>query len=327
MRLSRSIGIFLCAAIIYAIPVFRAGAADGPPAGERAALVNGALITAEAFDNELKRVERLSLRDKNVPAVVSRKQVLENLIVRELMYQEALKQGIRVPAGEVSEQLDQLSRRLPSGAGLESALDRMGLSSVALEQQLERGLVIQKLLVRKFSEAAVSDSEVAGFYREHQDDYRVPLRLRLSHILVKVEPFPSFEKMQELRSRMETLRVRLAKGEDFAMLARQASDCYSAKNGGDLGYFLSGQLSRKMEDQALALKPGEVSQVVEDRYGLHLLKLTELRPEAVLPLARVREQIREGLKAKRLRLDDLAPFVKKLRAAAKVEILLNEKEQ
>ena len=69
-----------------------------------------------------------------------------------------------------------------------------------------------------------------------------------------------------------------------------------------------------------------MSGLVEDRYGLHLLKLTELRPEALLPLEKVRNQIRDTLLEKALPPKDLAPLVRKLRAAAKVEILLNENE-
>ena len=79
MRLSWSIITLFCAAIIFGIPLFRAGAWALPPEPRRAALVNGALITGEAFDNELSRVERLSLRVKKSPSEVSRKQVLENL--------------------------------------------------------------------------------------------------------------------------------------------------------------------------------------------------------------------------------------------------------
>lgn len=325
MRLSRSTSIALSAAILFVTLASRGGAEPLPVAGGRAALVNGSLITAEAFRNELKRVERQNLREKRSLTEVSRKQVLENLIVRELLYQEALRQGVRVPSGEITAQLAQLSYRLPGGGESERALDRMGLSTSVLEGELARGLVIRRFLVRSLSAGAVvSDDDVAGYYRGHQDDYRVPLRFRLSHILVKVAPFPSYEKMQELRGKLEAVRRRVVTGEDFAALAREGSDCQSAKNGGDLGYFLSGQLSRKLEGEALRLKPGEVSGIVEDRFGLHLLKLTELRPEAVLPLSEVKEQIRDQIKEKRLQPKDLQRLVARLRAAARVEILLNE---
>ena len=256
----------------------------------------------------------------------TRTQVLESLIVRELLYREALRLGIRVPAAEVAAKLAQLTDRLSGGAALEKALGGMGLSAGLLEAQLEQGLVIEKFLERDFSAgAAVSDDEVALYYQDHQDEFQQPLRFRLSHILVKVDPAASPDQKTEGRARIESLRKRLAAGEEFAALARKGSDCGSAKRGGDLGYFLPGKLSRKMEDEARALKPGGVSGIVEDRFGLHLLKLTELRPAAVLPLDEVKVKIRAKLREEK-ELKALAPFVKRLRAAAKVELLLNEND-
>ena len=326
MRFSSSIGMMLlCAAFILAIPLSRAGAAADAPTGGRAALVNGALITSEAFDSELKRVERLNLRGKR-PGAVNKKQVLENLIVRELLYQEALRLGIRVPAGEVAAKLAQLTGALAGETALESTLDSMGLNSDALYAQLGRGMVIEKFLEGNFSKGpAASEDEVGFYYQDHQDQFREPLRLRLSHILVKIDPGGDAARKEQGRTRILALQKKLAGGEDFAALAREASDCYSAKKGGDLGYFLPGQLAKKMEDEARALKPGEVSGVVEDRYGWHLLKLTELRPAELLPLEQVRAKIRATLREEQ-QLKAVAPVVKRLRAAARVEILLNENE-
>jgi len=325
MRLSICLTLLLCAALLWAVPVRRAGAAAGSPPGGRAALVNGALISAESFENELRRVERTNLRAKR-PEGVNRKQVLENLIVRELLYQEALRVGIKVPPAEVAGKLAELNDRLGVGVELESALDGMGLSSATLETQLERGLALEKYLEATFAKgAAVSEEEIGSYYREHQDQYVEPLRLRLSHILVRIDPAWDAGRKEQGRQRILALAKRLSGGEDFAALAREASDCASAKKGGDLGYFLPGQLARRMEDEARGLQVGEVSGVVGDRFGLHLLKLTELRPAGPLPLEQVKGKIRASLKGEK-ELKALAPVVKRLRGAAKVELLLNEDE-
>ncbi|OGU12286.1 MAG: hypothetical protein A2075_11600 [Geobacteraceae bacterium GWC2_58_44] len=323
MRLPWRVIPLFCAAWLCALPFAAPAAAADPPSARRAALVNGALITGEAFDGELQRVERLSVRGNGIAAAANKKQVLENLIVRELLYQEAVKTGVTVPAVEVA---GKMARIADGKINLESTLHGMGLNSGTLEAHLERSLVIEKFLEGNFSkDAEVSDQEVESYYREHRDEFREPLRLRLSHILVKVDPARDSARKDEGRSRIEALRTRLSEGADFAALAREDSDCYSAKSGGDLGYFLSGELSRRMEDEARALKPGEVSGVVEDKYGLHLLKLTELRPVTQLPLESVRKKIRQDL-VRQKELKALAPFVKKLRASAKVELLLNEDE-
>jgi len=323
MRLPLSFTLLLAAAFCCAAPAWRAGAAGDPPAGRRAALVNGALITADAFEHEVQRVERLNLRGKR-PAAANKKQVLENLILRELLYQEARRAGTRVPQGEVAAKLAELTGKLHGQEALESTLDRLGLSAPDLERQLAQGMVIDQFLAGRFSQAP-SDDEVSSYYQEHQDEFREALRLRLSHILVKIDPAGDPARKEQGRARLLALARRVSAGEDFAALAREASECSSAQSGGDLGYFLPGQLAREMEDEARFLKPGEVSGVVEDRFGLHLLQLTELRPAALLPLDQVKGKITARLREQK-QMKALAPLLKRLRAAAKVEILLNENE-
>ena len=317
--------LLLCLA--WAPPRRALAGAEARP--ERAALVNGVLITRDDFLGELKRTERLAQRGKLSSGAVgaaAKKQALENLIVRELLFQEGTRRGVRVSAAEVAEQLVRLKKELPGENLLETALDRMGLAADDLETQLAKGMLIQKFIDAEFAgQAAVTDSDLAFYYQDHPDQFTEPLRIRLSHILVRIDPSWNDARKGEGRARIEAIRRRVLAGEDFARLARKDSDCFSAKNGGDLGYFLPGQLSRGMEDEARNLKPGGVSGVVEDRYGLHLLKLTELRPASRLPLESVKGKLRQELVRER-ELQALAPLLKRLRARAKVEILLNEDE-
>lgn len=316
----------VCLGALALAPVVSAGA--GVAQG-RAALVNGVVISSEDFQDELQRVERLRAREEKkggqAERAMAKKQVLENLIVRELLYQEAKKQGIEVPEAAVAAQLAELKKQVARDSDLADTLEQMGLSEGNVRAKVARGMAVQQLIATKFAKkGAVSEAEIAAYYERHAEEFREPLRLRLSHILIKSEPWEG-EQRAESRARIEALRQRLLAGEDFAALAEESSECNSRKKGGDLGYFLPGQLAMNMEDEARALKPGEVSGIVADRYGFHLLKLTELRPASVPPLDQVRSQIRAKLKEEK-ELKALAPFVKKLRAAAKVEILLNEDE-
>jgi parvulin-like peptidyl-prolyl isomerase len=314
--------LFLGLAATLAAP--RAGASEPATAG-LAARVNGESISVRDFENELRRLERLGLRGKR-PAAVNRKQVLENLIVRELLYQQAKRSGIRVAPEEVAAKFTELNATLSGRAELEQSLDSAGLNRDDLGRQLERGLVLERFLEREIRVDAITEAEVSRHYREHPDQFQTPFELQLSHILINFDRSWSAERHGEAHARIGQLSARLARGEDFATLAREASQCSSAAGGGDLGWYRTGQLSRRLEDQARLLKVGEVSGVVEDRFGLHLLKLTGLRPAALLPLEQVDAKIRTQLKEEK-RLKALAPVVKRLRAEAKVELLLNPDEK
>jgi peptidyl-prolyl cis-trans isomerase C len=295
-------------------------------APEGAALVNGSLITRDTFQNELKRVERLTLRGKGPAGGTVKKKVLDDLIVRELLYQEAVRLGVQVGADEVTAEIAQLRKKLPADGALERNLDRLGFTAADLESQLERGMTVRRFLERAFAgKVSVSEAEAARYYDEHQDEFQDPLRLRISHILVQIDPSWDAQRRGEGRARIEAARKRIHAGDEFARVARESSECSSAGKGGDLGYFKPGELSKKIEDEARALQLGEVSGVVEDRFGLHLLQLTELRPASVLPLEQVRGRIQAKLgEEKQVKL--LIPLVKRLRAAAKVEIILNGDE-
>lgn len=307
--------IFLKAAIAVLISCSALFAADAPPA-DTAALVNGAVITTADFRAELARV--LRLRNKTEPELapaalaMTKKEALETLVGRELLYQQSLKDGVSIPDADVQSEISTLRKQFPSEEDFNTSLEKLGLTKTAVEMQIKRGMAIQSMIDTRFgARTAVTESEVRTHYNSHQHDYLQSEQIRLSHILVKTGG----------RSRAEDLQGRLAQGEDFALLARESDDSTSSATGGDLGYFTQGQLGKVMEAAAFSLKPGQVSPIVEDRFGFHILKLTERRPKAVLPFEDVKEKISRQLQRERT-LNQITPYLKRLREAARVELHL-----
>jgi len=89
---------------------------------------------------------------------------------------------------------------------------------------------------------------------------------------------------------------------DFAELAKKNSkDSNSAKKGGDLGFFTRQKMVREFADAAFALKPGEISDVVQTEHGLHVIKVEEVRPERVESFEEARGPIEESLKKEKAR--------------------------
>jgi parvulin-like peptidyl-prolyl isomerase len=148
-----------------------------------------------------------------------------------------------------------------------------------------------------------------------------PAQVRLSHIMVKSATQENSSGKSPARTKIEDIYRRISLGEDFALLARESDDSKSSKIGGDLGYFSPGQLGKQMEAAAFSLEVGQVSTIVEDRFGYHVLKVTERRAKGVLPFVDVRNGIRIQLQRERL-LAVITPFLKRLRMAATVEIHL-----
>ena len=111
--------------------------------------------------------------------------------------------------------------------------------------------------------------------------YRIkkPEQVKASHILVKVDAGADEAKKAEARKKIQEIQQKVKAGGDFEALATENSDCPSKAKGGDLGFFERGQMVKPFEEAAFALKPGEVSGIVETQFGYHIIKVQEKKDE------------------------------------------------
>jgi peptidyl-prolyl cis-trans isomerase C len=313
------------AVVIFSSTVF---AADASFEANTAALVNGAVITKESFRGELARILRLRKKTEqeldSPTLALTKKEALETLIGRELLYQESLREGFTVRGIDVDAEVEKLRKEFSSEEDFNTSLGKLDLSKEAIRSQIRRGMAIQALIDSKFSaKTAVTESQARNYYDNHQDLYIQPAQVRLSHILVKFGALVSNSGTTTARDMIEDIRRRLSQGEDFALLARESDDSRSNTIGGDLGYFMSGQLEKNMETAAFSLEVGQISSIVEDNFGYHILKVTERRPQSVFPFDTVKERISKQLQRERI-FNEVAPYLKRLRKAAAVEIHLTD---
>ncbi len=303
-------------------------AEEKQPPGGNVAVVNGSVINRADFNREMGRVlQRLSskgkpLSDSRVSEI--KKEVLENLINSELLYQESQKQGITVDEVAVNEQLRKLKERFPSEAEFKSALSKANLSEDAVKSQLKRGMAIQRFIDNQFvQKSKVSDKESRAYYDSHPDLFKQPEQVRASHILIKVDPGADESQKVEARKKMEKIQGKVQKGEDFAALAKEFSEGPSSAKGGDLGYFRRGQMVKPFEEKAFALQPGEVSDIVETQFGYHLIKVMDKKPETTIAYEDIKDRLKQHLKREKVQ-KDLKLYVEKLKEKAKVERFLTE---
>ena len=109
---------------------------------------------------------------------------------------------------------------------------------------------------------------------------------------------------------------RLNRGDDFSTLAREKSEDRSAGNGGDLGYFQRGEMTKSFEEAAFALPVGEISPPVKSEFGWHIIKVEDKRMTPIPSFEELKDRIKSDLvQQKSLDIAD------KLRAGAKIEVL------
>ena len=322
MQTKRRRWFWALAATLAFVPIaFLASALGKQPSGGTVAVVNGSVITQEDFDREMSRVQHRLLNmgkpliDSQIPEI--KKEVLENLINRELLYQESQGKGI-------NEQVMTLKKRFPSEAEFKSALMKANLSEAAIKAQIKRGLAIQQFIDAHIAQkATVSDQEIKAFYESRPALFKQPEQVRASHILIKVEPQADESQKTAARKKIEEIQQRLQKGEDFAALAQEFSQCPSSAKGGDLGYFRRGQMVKPFEEAAFALKPGEVSDVVETKFGYHLIKVIEKKPETTIAYEDIKDRLEQYLKQEKVQ-KEVSLYAQKLKEKAKVERFLTQ---
>jgi len=137
----------------------------------------------------------------------------------------------------------------------------------------------------------VTEDELKAQYEEQKAQFGTPEKRKVSHILIGADMDKEGEAKAAL-AKAEALRQRLDKSEDFAKLAKEASDDKeSGAKGGDLGFVNKDAMDPNFTSAAFALSKGEVSQPVKTPFGYHLIKVTELVPATTKSFEEVRAEL------------------------------------
>jgi peptidyl-prolyl cis-trans isomerase C len=295
-------------------------------ASSKVATVNGTAITRADFDREVKLAQRRfasrgrSPEDSELLAL--KQKILENLINRELLYQECQNKAIKVEKTTINEQYELLKKRFPHETDFNEALRKLDFSEAGMKAQIERDLAIQQLITEKIvQKVTITDKESKAYYDSHPQAFRRPEQVHASHILISVDRNADQAQKAAARKKIEDIQKKLNKGEDFAALAREFSQCPSGSRGGDLGYVGRRQLVKPVEEVAFALPPGQVSDIVESPFGYHLITVAEKRPETLMGYEEIKVKLQEYLKQQRVE-KQVNLYIEELKGKANVERFL-----
>lgn len=292
------------------------------------ATINGYPITAEDFSWAFNRIQRVlaaqgtPVNDETVQSV--RQMTLQGLMKNELLFLEGEALGIKVESQAVEQEVAQLKQQFPDEKSYQLTLDELQVSEGTIRRAIIRGISMREQLVKVFvPEVRLADGASRQYYLEHPEQFLQPELVRASQILIAVAPDAAENDRQSAREKIEKLQQRLQQGEDFATVAKSESQCPSAKNGGDLGYFRKGQLIAEMEMAAFALKPGQVSEIVASEFGFHLIRVTDHKKEQILSFEQVEKELEKRLILQQAQ-SNAASFVEQRLASAEVKIFFDD---
>ena len=214
-------------------------------------------------------------------------------IIDELLYKNFLVHHAKIDStieinqdeidSEINNRISYFEKQLGSLAKVESSFNR---SIESMEEELlyivKDQFYTQKKQSKIISDVKITPNEVKEFYNqlESEDIPLVPTKLELSQIVIS--PVLSEEKQQSIKNKLNNFRKRIYNGEDFKVLATLYSDdIVSANNGGELGFMKRGELVPEFERAAFKLKKDEISEVVESKFGFHIIQMIERRGEQI----------------------------------------------
>lgn len=269
-----------------------AGCAAPVGGGGQAATVNSKPISQADYDKQIQltqdamKAQGLDLNSEEGKATLDqlRTDILDQMIENELMRQAAESEGIKVTEADITSRVEEIKTQVGGAEVFNTSLKQANLSETDFRNLVVRDQLVYERLYDKLMKDVPTTAE----------------QVHSRHILVATE--------QEAKD----IQARLAKGEDFAALAKQLSlDTGSNESGGDLGFYPRGVLDSAFEDVIFKLQPSQTS-IVQTDFGYHVVQVLERDPNRALA-TEVLQQLGE---------EKLNTYMDGLRSKAKIDRLV-----
>jgi peptidyl-prolyl cis-trans isomerase SurA len=306
-----------------------ATASEGKVVEEIVARVNNEVITRSEYEHsKVTSAEdakndcqnRCTPEQLNARIEDLQKNALRDLIDQSLLVQRAKDMGISVEP-EVIKQLDQIriENKLASMEALEQAVSGQGMNWEDFKNNIRTGLLTKKVISSEVgSHINVPKEEIQKYYDEHKAEFMRPEQVVLRSIEINTTGKDEAE-VAELKKKADTALKRIQDGEDFGEIAKRFSDGSTARQGGYLGEYKRGELSKELEDTVFAMKRNGLTPVMETKQGFLIMQVLEHYDEGEQPLAKVANEIEGKLYNQHLE-PALRDYLKTLREESYVVI-------
>ncbi len=295
------------------------------------ARVNNEVITRSELDKARGEAEEEATQEcqgKCTPEQLKtdiedrQKRALSELIDTSLLVQRGKDMGISVEP-EVVKKLDQIriQNKLDSMEDLEKAVTNsgQGINWEDFKDNIRKGILTQRVIGQEVgSHITITKEEIEKYYNDHKKDYVRPEQVALREIVVGTEGKKD-EELPDLKKKAETALKRVTDGEDFGEIAKRFSDGSTAKQGGFLGVYKRGELSKELEDTVFKMKKNDLTAIMDTKQGYLILQVLEHYDEGEQPLSKVENEISERLYGERME-PKLREYLKTLREQSYVVI-------
>jgi len=316
--------------------------------------VNGRIITEKMFQETLEQNFNAPEQKENAKDpkskfiyLVHKNRVINDLIIKQLIDEEAEKRQIKIEDAEIDAIVDSIVKSMGGEDRFKASLALNKIDEKVFRENIKVDLLKRKLIENVIGDSKVSDDEIAKFYEENKENkFKHDSTVRASHILIsasgaemrnlvvakdKENKLTEDEINKQVKKEMAKAKAKAQKiykeakknPDKFVELAKQNSeDPSSAAKGGDLGFFSKEEMVPEFSEAAFSTKPGELSDVVKTEFGYHIIKVVDRKQEGITPLDEIKPHIERYLDGKK-KMDAFKKLIETSKQSAKI-VYLNE---
>lgn len=311
--------------------------------------VNNTEITKDSFSKIYdpiydKAMANAGNEAKNNPQVklmslLYKDKVVNDLVIRELITQEAQKRNVQVSDDEVNKAMSEIASKLGGDSKLEATLTLNNINKDDFSKNVKMDLTVKKL-IDKISVITANEKDAKAFYDKFKTTRFVhPDLVKAEHILISADenqikaniqaensglkPDQISKKVSEevnkAKQKAEKLLAQVkANPSKFSEIAsKNSEDPSSAQKGGDLGFFSKGDMVPEFSKVAFSTNPGQISNIVKSNFGYHIIKVVDRKKGGVTPYSEVKNEILTFLKDQQ-KMQTLQKLIEGSKSTAKV---------
>lgn len=213
--------------------------------------------------------------------------IFDQLLLQKLMINQAALDSLIVTDAQVDAELDKRMRYYVKQIGSEEKLEEYFHTTIVqlkseLRDAIKEQIIVQQMQSKITKDITSTPNDVREYFNSIHPDSVPYIDAEMEVAQIVRKPPVSAEEKKDVRARLEGYRKAIMDGGDFSVYAALYSDDKStAKKGGELDFFERGMMVPEFEAVAFNLKPGEVSNVIETKFGFHILQLIERRGEQI----------------------------------------------
>ena len=301
------------------------------PVNPIAVTVNGVDITEVEVQKIVKpQLEKMAQQNKQLPPAFAqafekqiKQQILDKMIVIQLLDEKVKESNIVIAEEEVTTQIQQVAsaQRPPLSLDeLKKIVESQGFAFDDWKNEIRKQLGQQKLFKSQFPESInITEEDAKKHYDENPTQFETKEQVRASHILItpKADAADPNQEKARAKAKAEDLLKQIKEGADFVALAKANSDCPSAAKGGDLDFFGKGQMVPPFDKAAFAMETGKISELVETRFGYHIIKVTDRKEAGTTAFEQAKAGLIQQLTQKK-QAEMTQKYIDSLKAAANI---------